>query len=113
MTDLYLIAHKVRGEPAFDIAILLDTLDEDGDLIWIIPTSGHRAYPWHYWPWDELYCDSRRSLGDIDPVEITAPPMPPNHPDHYACNDRPVRGAPSLLDRLNLKPAQPPIIRRI
>jgi hypothetical protein len=41
--------------------------------------------------------------------------MPPNHRDHYACNDRPIRGEkqPSLLDRLNLKPNLPPIIRRI
>lgn len=38
----YLILHKVRGEPAFDIAEKLMIGDEEG---WIIPTSGHRAYP--------------------------------------------------------------------
>jgi hypothetical protein len=38
----YLILHKVRGEPAFDIADKLQIGDEEG---WIIPTSGHRAYP--------------------------------------------------------------------
>ena len=44
--NFYIIAHKVRGEPAFDIAIKLDTpLDEE---VWIIPTSGHRAYPYWY-----------------------------------------------------------------
>ena len=42
MSDLYLILHKVRGEPAFDIATRLQIADEEG---WIIPTSGHRAYP--------------------------------------------------------------------
>jgi hypothetical protein len=46
--ELYLIAHKVRDEPAFDIAIQIEIGEEDG---WIIPTSGHRAYPW--W-WVEL-----------------------------------------------------------
>ena len=58
MTDLYLMAHKVRGIPAFDIAIQM-TCPECLDLAgtnygcnecdqlgywWIIPTSGHRAY---------------------------------------------------------------------
>ena len=42
MSDLYLILHKVRGEPAFDIAQKIQIGDEEG---WIIPTSGHRAYP--------------------------------------------------------------------
>jgi len=103
LTDLYLIAHKVRGEPAFDIAIILDVLDEDGDPIWIIPTSGHRAYPAEIWP---LY-DYFPSYRQWDQSDVA------NLPDHYACNDRPIRGAPSLLDRLNLKPNLPPIVRRI
>jgi len=42
MSELYLILHKVRGEPAFDIAQKIMIGDEEG---WIIPTSGHRAYP--------------------------------------------------------------------
>jgi hypothetical protein len=42
MTNLYLIIHKVRGEPAFDIAEKVMIGNEEG---WIIPTSGHRAYP--------------------------------------------------------------------
>jgi len=63
----YLILHKVRGEPAFDIAEKLQIGDEEG---WIIPTSGHRAYPyWHL------------SLGKLD----VPPPGPPptDWPDHY------------------------------
>jgi hypothetical protein len=40
--NLYLILHKVRGEPAFDIAEKVQIGKEEG---WIIPTSGHRAYP--------------------------------------------------------------------
>lgn len=110
MTDLYLIAHRVRGEPAFDIACMLDILDEDGDPIWIIPTSGHRAYP--YW-----YCeliDDGVTIG-LEWVDRPAspPPMPPDLQDHYHL-DQPTRTkTPTLLSRLNLHRTQPPIIRRI
>lgn len=51
MPQPYLIAHLVRGEPAFDIAIQLQIGDEDG---WIIPTSGHRAYPFFVLPLNEM-----------------------------------------------------------
>jgi hypothetical protein len=63
--NLYLIAHKVRGEPAFDIAVKMEMADGDW---WIIPTSGHRAYP--YWQW---------------PLEFapTPIPLPAEWPDHY------------------------------
>jgi len=62
MTELFLIAHKVSGEAAFDVATKMEcpvcrdgTLNERGcaecdeeGYWWIIPTSGHRAYPyWH------------------------------------------------------------------
>jgi hypothetical protein len=44
-SEPYLIAHKVRGAPALDIAVQMHVADE---VWWIIPTSGHRAYPyWH------------------------------------------------------------------
>jgi len=85
MAELYLVAHKVRGEPAFDVALRIDCPECHGATMhdldtcsecnsagywWIIPTSGHRAYP--YW-WDELNSDW---LGHaID--------MPPDLPDHY------------------------------
>lgn len=115
MTDLYLIAHKVRNEPAFDIAIMLDVLDEDSDPIWIIPTSGHRAYPW--W-WSSL---SGLSLIDSEPhntldgtIESYCGTMPPDLQDHYHL-EQTVSTAkqPTLLSRLNLHRTQPPIIRRI
>jgi hypothetical protein len=65
MTDLYLIAHKVRGEPAFDIAQHMTCPKCDlGDPFcsacdgaghwWIIPTSGHRAFPIMNWPLKHL-----------------------------------------------------------
>ena len=60
MTELFLVAHKVRGEAAFDIAVRMEcpechnaNYDSEDDFChecdglgywWIIPTSGHRAY---------------------------------------------------------------------
>lgn len=122
MTDLYLIAHKVHGAPAFDIAHRLPCPEcsgmgclecDDLGYWWIVPTSGHRAYPYHYWPWDELACDSRRSLHEFTPVPIQFGSMPPNLPDHYTSVTSPTIKPPSLLDRLNLRPALPKIVRRI
>ena len=69
---MYLIAHKVRGEPAFDIAEPMQVGDETW---WVIPTSGHRAYP--YWT---------SKLEDWDVWEIwekQMPSMPLDLRDHY------------------------------
>ena len=79
MSELYLIAHKVRGEPALDIAIKMEMVD---GCWWIIPTSGHRAFP--YW---------HKLLGDWQPAE----PMPADLPDHY-----PGARAPTNLDDLEI-----------
>jgi hypothetical protein len=56
MDELYLIAHKVRSELAFDIAQRVVIGDED---VWFIPTSGHRAYPLR---WQPLTENPRREL---------------------------------------------------
>jgi hypothetical protein len=68
MTELYLVAHKVRGEPAFDIAQHMtcpkcegtndhcDACDGAGHW-WIIPTSGHRAFPVMNWPLIGMKCE--------------------------------------------------------
>jgi hypothetical protein len=45
---LYLIKHRVRDEVAFDVA--LRVLLSGGQEVWLIPTSGHRAYPLEYKP---------------------------------------------------------------
>jgi hypothetical protein len=76
MSELYLILHKVRGEPAFDIAQSIGG-DADGE-IWVIPTSGHRAYPVQFW----------LLLGDLDealvsPEKLMLMQIPPDWPDHY------------------------------
>ena len=47
MDALYLIVHKVRGQVAIDVAQRVVIGDED---VWLIPTSGHRAYPFSYQP---------------------------------------------------------------
>lgn len=126
MTEpLFLIAHKVRGQPAFDIAIQLPCAhcqiykNTNGDMVqsdhriaqedciecdglgywWIISTSGHRAYPW----WElSLKFDDTGLIMDHNPEKLhwTIFEMPPSLPDHY-----PTRAAPniSLVDALGLR----------
>jgi hypothetical protein len=84
---LYLIAHKVRGEPAFDIATREDV---EGEEMWIIPTSGHRAYPYS---WAQYEFEKMLPPGFL---------MPDDLPDHY-----PIRVAPNpnrLAQLLSLLP---------
>ena len=113
--DLYLILHKVRGEPAFDIA----TRSEEGTASdpgpwWIIPTSGHRAYPYRYWRWSDLYSGSDIDCPKPEYVFNNVDP-PEGLPDHYSVN-APRDPAPltarvtGLLSTLGLGPR--PIKRR-
>jgi hypothetical protein len=123
MTELFLIAHKVRGEPAFDVASQSDCPECDAQgchecdglgYWWIIPTSGHRAYPW--WSANLLDINDTYELSlNGEPTILDHPgPMPPSLPDHY-----PTRAAPtvSLAEALGFakpKPATlPPIVRRL
>lgn len=71
---MHLILHKVRGEPAFDIA---ETMEVDGETWWIIPTSGHRAYPYITWPLGALV-----PAGVLDEENLKYA-IPPDWPDHY------------------------------
>jgi hypothetical protein len=110
-SELYLGAHKVHGEPAFDIMTRCECPEcismgcpecDDLGYWWIVPTSGHRAYP--YWS------DSLRWYMD---EMCNVPECPTDLHDHY-----PHRAAPtiSLTQALGLgKPAapQPPLVRRI
>jgi hypothetical protein len=138
MTDLYLIAHKVRGEPAFDVAQrmtcpccegdrslsngIIDITGDDGmvpchecDSLgywWIIPTSGHRAYPYWHAEFDGLHFTSKRS-SNVHPIEFEAlvDAIPPTLPDHYRTREEPNF---NLTEALGLKPRKlPPIIRRL
>jgi hypothetical protein len=74
MDELYLIAHKVRSELAFDIAQRVVIGDED---VWFIPTSGHRAYPLRWQPLTETLAESF-SADKIEGEERE------RLPDHYA-----------------------------
>lgn len=62
---MYLIAHKVRGQPGFDVAIRCDDMGTPSDPgpWWIIPTSGHRAYPIMFWTLDDVIEDMDK-VGD-------------------------------------------------
>lgn len=136
MTDLYLIAHKVRGEPAFDVACKLECPECEGTrkslgiqqpdglyrnchecdstgFWWIIPTSGHRAYPW----WDiELNELCERCIHDDiqHPFLHDVPPMPEGLPDHYTTRAAPRIDLATALG-LRAKPAAalPPLPRRL
>lgn len=124
MTQPHLIAHVVRGEPAFDVAQQIEcvvchndpherTLCEECDGVgfwWIIPTSGHRAYP--YWNTPIHKCKDGIYLSDeFVSVSFGVPTPPLSHPDHYPTKRAP--DAPSLVDLLNLKPKLPTITRRL
>ena len=78
----YLILHKVRGEPALDVAIKMQV---GNDFWWIIPTSGHRAYPGYWWNLEDL-----RDVSDINangwhdcPNDFLDKALPADLPDHY------------------------------
>lgn len=112
MTELYLIAHKVRGEPAFDIAHKLEIGDEEG---WIIPTSGHRAYPYWSTPLMELVTDLGPALydGGFKTVGDDIPSMPTDLPEHYEVSAAPkgkgsgINGRDLLAKLGMLKPREP------
>lgn len=74
----YLILHKVRGDPAFDIAEKLQIGDEEG---WIIPTSGHRAYPL----WAKPLTVSDDGSNDANPwtLDDSTKYYIEDWPDHY------------------------------
>jgi hypothetical protein len=103
--ELYLILHKVRSEPAFDIAQKIEVGKEEG---WIIPTSGHRAYPVQTWA---------LSMNGVPEIEdaYSIPDIPPDLPDHYDVkrddNSHLVNTAREILTRKGLisapKPSQP------
>lgn len=76
----YLILHKVRGEPAFDVAERLQIGDEEG---WIIPTSGHRAYPYRQWPLEDLQDTSDINMQGNHDCPAMMDNIPADWPDHY------------------------------
>ena len=104
MSDLYLILHKVRGAPAFDVAERIQLGDEEG---WIIPTSGHRAYPVWY---SDLFglIDEGTGCHVLDGyLGHVMKNMPEDLRDHYECSrepSTPTRSLSTLLGRILSKP---------
>ena len=80
MTANFLILHKVRGEPAFDIASPIRIGEEDG---WIIPTSGHRCYPYRKWCLEDLADISDINFDGYHDAPWTHDTVPEDWPDHY------------------------------
>lgn len=114
MSELFLIAHKVRGEATFDIAERMQCPHCSEGCVecdalgywWIIGTSGHRAYP--YW---------NHELDDLSPEAMKGgfaailPKMPPNWPDHYKHGPVPKINIKALFSAT--QPAKQHIARRL
>lgn len=101
MSELYLVLHKVRGQPAFDIAERCDdlgTADDPGPW-WIIPTSGHRAYPYRKWDMEDIYDGS-----NIDPPKplyvYETVDLPDDLEDHYSALVSPITKISTLANDL-------------
>jgi hypothetical protein len=118
MSEPFLILHKVRGEPAFDIA---EMLEMDDDVWWIIPTSGHRAYVAHGWRLDSL--TQPNVLGNLNLEYIANPQLVLNDeqwaslPDHYAASEKRsmlTTAASDILSLMGIRkaPPQEPVKRR-
>lgn len=111
MSELFLIAHKCRGEPALDIATQMPCPEceaqgcSECDNLgwwWIIPTSGHRAYA--YWYSELGHIINNQPAMDIN--EITSS-MPPSLPDHYPARAEPTISLAAALG-LTARTAPPP-----
>jgi hypothetical protein len=116
MSDLFLILHKVRGLPAFDIA---EQMEVNGEVWWIIPTSGHRAYPFRKWPFNELaYTVTGLTIPDDDKRTNYHMDEWTSWPDHYQASQARSRLATAASDILSLmgltkpKPTEP-VKRRV
>ena|SRR5579871_4801829 len=125
MSDLYLIAHKVRGEPAFDVATRIQCPEcsiEDVKACtecdctgfwWIIPTSGHRAYPIIHWPLDMLvhYTGDNWHPSVMDEAgPLISHPSFVSTTDHYTTHHDPAKPSINITA---LIPKSPPIRRRV
>src|SRR5882724_509161 len=123
--QLFLIAHSVRDEAAFDVAAKMecphchgvgcarlhpeDTYEGPSCLEcdslgywWIIPTSGHRAFPYWYTEINELMYAAGM---------IVDKPMPSGWPDHYRVGPTPTLNIMSLFKAQ--REAKPHIPRRL
>jgi hypothetical protein len=73
----YIILHKVDGKPAFDVAHRLESDEE----MWIVSTTGHRAYPYKNWPVESVF-------GGLHVGENYDLILPDGWPEHYQPAER-------------------------
>lgn len=108
MTEQYLIAHKVRGEPAFDVA---EQMEVNGE-IWWITHYGHRAYPFWYQALDH----GLDNIIDCGIVGGPIPVMPEDCPEHFEVSAAPkgkgLKLGRGVLERLGLLKPTEPMTRR-
>lgn len=130
MTELFLIAHRVRGEPAFDIAERMECPECNGhgdrDVVdghtipctecdslgywWIVGTSGHRAYP--YWSIELMSLGEDQSWPGEPGFQsvssmISEHEMPEGLQDHYHHTASPATVRARLEDLLSALPPTP------
>lgn len=109
---LYLILHKVSGKPALDIAQRCDDMGIKGDPApwWIIPTSGHRAYPVSWHQFNLLDAETIGKFGSFYDYLLLGKPDPQfdEAEDHYPIS---APASPSRLSSL-LSLIRKPIKRR-
>lgn len=124
----YLILHKVRSKPAFDIAIRMCGEDLpcqpncglfDGEVCmareedwWIIPTSGHRAYPYEIYPLTQFNFTTPADLGERIHW-ISLPDHCQHSIDRKALSDSsPIQNVQLQLALSVLIKTQAPLVRR-
>lgn len=100
MSEPFLILHKVRGKPEFDVAAKscpgprpcqpdCGCWDGESCLVeddWTVTTSGHRAHPLFWWKISELASTD----GWSSPIEVLSDlgDKLALVPDHYSANDK-------------------------
>lgn len=121
--ELYLIAHKVRGVPAFDIAehMTCPTCEGTNDHChacdgaghwWIIPTSGHRAFP--YWTIELGELQFYREDKECWYTVIDCPSLPPaGLRDHYTTTTEAATDLIKVLGLIHKPLGHPPLKRRL
>jgi len=87
---IFLIAHKCRGEPTYELAIRWNFgTKSDPSPWWILQSTGNRVYP--YWIGGELHLAPPQPPPTIrDFYDPKAPPLPKRSPN--------AQRAPSLDD---------------
>jgi len=95
----YLILHKVDGKPAFDVAHQLEGDEE----MWIVTTTGHRAYPAAKVALDDLVCEAM--------LEFMSMQLPDNWPEHFQQAERAVAKKGTGLNLMDFIKMPQPVIK--